>query len=95
MASIKPLGDRVLVQADAAEEVTSSGLYIPDTAKEKPQQGTVIAVGAGKVENGNKIDMTVKKGDKVLYGKYAGTEVTLEGDEYLIMRESDIVGILS
>jgi chaperonin GroES len=95
MASIKPLGDRVLVQADAAEEVTSSGLYIPDTAKEKPQQGIVIAVGAGKVENGNKIDMTVKKGDKVLYGKYAGTEVTFDGDEYLIMRESDIVGILS
>jgi chaperonin GroES len=95
MASIKPLGDRVLVQADAAEEVTSSGLYIPDTAKEKPQQGKVIAVGTGKVENGNKIEMTVKKGDKVLYGKYAGTEVTLDGDEYLIMRESDIVGILS
>lgn len=95
MASIKPLGDRVLVQADAAEEVTSSGLYIPDTAKEKPQQGNVIAVGAGKVENGNKIEMTVKKGDKVLYGKYAGTEVTLDGEEYLIMRESDIVGILS
>ncbi len=95
MASIKPLGDRVLVQADAAEEKTSSGLYIPDTAKEKPQQGTVIAVGAGKVENGNKIDMTVKEGDKVLYGKYAGTEVTFDGEEYLIMRESDIVGILS
>ena len=95
MASINPLGDRVLVQADAAEEVTSSGLYIPDTAKEKPQQGKVIAVGAGKVENGTKIEMTVKKGDKVLYGKYAGTEVTLDGDEYLIMRESDIVGILS
>lgn len=95
MASIKPLGDRVLVQADAAEEKTSSGLYIPDTAKEKPQQGTVIAVGAGKVENGNKIDMTVKKGDKVLYGKYAGTEVSFDGVEYLIMRESDIVGILS
>ncbi|MEQ9092174.1 MAG: co-chaperone GroES, partial [Balneola sp.] len=87
MASIKPLGDRVLVQADAAEEKTSSGLYIPDTAKEKPQQGTVIAVGAGKVENGNKIDMTVKKGDKVLYGKYAGTEVSFDGEEYLIMRE--------
>ena len=95
MASIKPLGDRVLVQADAAEEKTSSGLYIPDTAKEKPQQGTVIAVGAGKVENGNKIDMTVKKGDKVLYGKYAGTDVSFDGEEYLIMRESDIVGILS
>ena len=95
MASIKPLGDRVLVQADAAEEKTSSGLYIPDTAKEKQQHGTVIAIGAGKVENGNKIDMTVKKGDKVLYGKYAGTEVSFDGEEYLIMRESDIVGILS
>ncbi|MFV1883796.1 MAG: co-chaperone GroES [Balneola sp.] len=95
MASIKPLGDRVLVKADAAEEVTSSGLYIPDTAKEKPQQGTVVAVGPGKVENGNKIDLTVKEGDKVLYGKYAGTEVTLDGEEYLIMRESDIVGILA
>lgn len=95
MASIKPLGDRVLVKADVAEEVTSSGLYIPDTAKEKPQQGSVVAVGPGKVENGNKIDMTVKKGDKVLYGKYAGTEVSVDGNEYLIMRESDIVGILS
>jgi chaperonin GroES len=95
MASIKPLGDRVLIQADVAEEVTSSGLYIPDTAKEKPQQGTVIAVGPGKVENGTKVDMTVSEGDKVLYGKYAGTEVTIDGNEYLIMRESDIVGILS
>ncbi|WP_018127046.1 co-chaperone GroES [Balneola vulgaris] len=95
MASIKPLGDRVLVKADAAEEVTSSGLYIPDTAKEKPQQGTVVAVGPGKVENGNKIEMSVKEGDKVLYGKYAGTEVSFDGEEYLIMRESDIVGILS
>ncbi|HKK25483.1 MAG TPA: co-chaperone GroES, partial [Gracilimonas sp.] len=78
-----------------AEEKTSSGIIIPDTAKEKPQQGTVIAVGAGKVENGNKIEMSVKKGDKVLYGKYAGTEVTLDGEEYLIMRESDIMGIVS
>lgn len=95
MASIKPLSDRVLVKADAAEEVTSSGLYIPDTAKEKPQQGTVISVGPGKIENGVKIEMTVKKGDKVLYGKYAGTEVKLGDEEYLIMRESDIVGILS
>lgn len=95
MASIKPLGDRVLVKADVAEEVTSSGLYIPDTAKEKPQQGTVVAVGAGKVENGNLIEMTVKAGDKVLYGKYSGTEVTVEGEEFLIMRESDIVGILA
>ena len=95
MASIKPLGDRVLIQADVAEEVTSSGLYIPDTAKEKPQQGTVIAVGPGKVENGTKVEMTVNEGDKVLYGKYAGPEVTIDGNEYLIMHESDIVGILS
>ncbi len=95
MASIKPLGDRVLIQADVAEEVTSSGLYIPDTAKEKPQQGTVVAVGPGKVENGTKVDMSVSEGDKVLYGKYAGTEVTIDGVEYLIMRESDIVGILA
>ena len=95
MASIKPLGDRVLIQADVAEEVTSSGLYIPATAKEKPQQGTVVAVGPGKVENGTKVDMSVSKGDKVLYGKYAGTEVTIDGEEYLIMRESDIVGILA
>jgi len=95
MASIKPLGDRVLIKADFAEEVTSSGLYIPDTAKEKPQQGTVVAVGPGKVENGTKVDMSVSEGDKVLYGKYAGTEVTIDGEEYLIMRESDIVGILA
>jgi chaperonin GroES len=95
MAKIQPLGDRVLVLAEAAEEKTSSGIIIPDTAKEKPQQGTVKAVGAGTVENGNKIEMTVKEGDKVLYGKYAGTEVTLEGEEYLIMRETDIMGIVS
>ena len=95
MASIKPLGDRVLIQADVAEEVTSSGLYIPDTAKEKPQQGTVVAVGPGKVENGTKVDMSVCEGDKVLYGKYAGTEVTIDGEEYLIMREADIGGILA
>jgi chaperonin GroES len=96
MASIKPLGDRVLVQADAAEEKTSSGLYIPDTAKEQPQQGTVIAVGAGKVENGKRIDMTVKKGDKVLYGKFnKGTEVNIDGETYLIISESELVGILS
>lgn len=95
MAKIKPLGDRVLVQAEPAEEKNQLGIIIPDTAKEKPQQGTVIAVGAGRVENGNKIEMTVKKGDKVLYGKYAGQEITLEGVEYLIMKESDIMGIVS
>ncbi len=94
MANIKPLSDRVLVQPEEAEEQTSSGIIIPDTAKEKPQQGKVVAVGPGKVEDGNKIDMSVSEGDKVLYGKYAGTEITLDGEEYMIMRESDILGII-
>ncbi|QXD13957.1 co-chaperone GroES [Rhodocaloribacter litoris] len=94
MIHIKPLGDRVVVKPEPAEEKTSSGLYIPDTAKEKPQRGTVVAVGPGRVENGTKIDMTVKEGDTVLYGKYAGTEVRLGDEEYLIMRETDILGIL-
>lgn len=94
MTTIRPLSDRVVVKAEAAEEKTSSGLYIPDSAKEKPQRGTVISVGPGRVENGNKIDMTVKEGDTVLYGKYAGTEITLDSNEYLIMRESDILGIV-
>ena len=75
-------------------EQMRGGLYIPDTAKEKPQEGEVIAVGPGKVENGNKIELTVKVGDKVLFGKYSGTEVKLDGDEYLIMREDDILGII-
>src|SRR5690625_6280596 len=87
MASIKPLGDRVVVKPEAAEEKTSSGLYIPDTAKEKPQRGTVVAVGPGRVENGTKIDMSVSEGDTVLYGKYAGTEITIENEDYLIVRE--------
>jgi chaperonin GroES len=92
--SIKPLGDRVVVKPKPAEEKTASGLFIPDTAKEKPQRGTVVSVGPGRVENGTKIDMTVKEGDTVLYGKYAGTEIKLDGEDYLIMRESDILGIL-
>jgi chaperonin GroES len=95
MAAIKPLSDRVLVRPVEAEEKTSSGIIIPDTAKEKPQKGTVVEAGPGKVENGNKIEMSVKKGDEVLYGKYSGTEITLDGEEYLIMRESDILGIVS
>jgi chaperonin GroES len=95
MASIKPLSDRVLVRPIEAEEKTESGIIIPDTAKEKPQRGTVIAAGPGKVENGNKIDISVQEGDEVLYGKYSGTEVTLDGEEFLIMRESDILGIVS
>lgn len=94
MASIKPLGDRVVVQPKEADEKTESGLYIPDSAQEKPQKGTVIAIGPGRVENGTKIDMTVSAGDEILYGKYAGTEVTIEGEEYLIMRESDIFGVI-
>lgn len=91
---IQPLSDRVVVQAQDAEEQTASGLYIPDTAKEKPQRGVVLSVGPGRVENGTKIDMTVKSGDVVLYGKYSGTEVTLDNQEYMIMRESDILGII-
>lgn len=88
--SIRPLADRVLVEAAPAEERTASGIIIPDTAKEKPQRGTVVAVGNGKKDE----PVTVKVGDQVLYGKYAGTEITVEGKEYLIMRESDIFAIL-
>ena len=95
MASITPIGDRVVVKPEAAEEKTSSGLFIPDTAKEKPQRGTVVAVGTGRYENGTKIDMTVKVGDTVLYGKYAGSEVQLDGEDLMMMRESDIFGVLS
>ena len=87
---IKPLADRVLVKADAAEETTASGIIIPDTAKEKPQRGEVVAVGEGKKDE----PTTVKVGDKVLYGKYSGTEISIEGVEYLIMRESDIYAVL-
>jgi chaperonin GroES len=94
MASIKPLGDRVVVKPQPAEEKTASGLFIPDTAKEKPQKGTIIAVGPGRTENGTKIDMTVKAGDVVLYGKYSGTEIELDSDDLLIMRETDILGIV-
>ncbi|HEX4948366.1 MAG TPA: co-chaperone GroES [Blastocatellia bacterium] len=95
MASrIRPLQDRVIVKRTDEAEQMRGGLYIPDTAKEKPQEGEVIAVGPGKVENGNKIELTVKVGDKVLFGKYSGTEVKLDGEEYLIMREDDILGII-
>lgn len=88
--SIKPLADRVLVEPAAAEEKTVGGIIIPDTAKEKPQKGTVVAVGNGKKDE----PMTVKAGDQVLYGKYAGTEISVDGKEYLIMRESDIFAIV-
>jgi len=93
--NIKPLADRVVVEAAAAEEKSSGGIILPDTAQEKPQQGTVAAVGPGKAsDTGTIVEMTVKAGDKVLYGKYSGTEVTHDGKEYLIMRESDILAIL-
>ena len=94
MASIKPLGDRVVVRPQEAEEKTESGLYIPDTAKEKPQRGTIVSVGPGRVEDGKKIDMSVGEGDTVLYGKYAGTEITINNEDLLIMRENDILGII-
>lgn len=87
---IKPLGDRVLVKPAEAEEKTKSGLIIPDTAKEKPQKGEVIAVGPGKKDE----PLTVKVGDNVLYGKYSGTEINIEGENYLIMKESDIFAII-
>ena len=92
---IKPLSDRVVVEALEAEEKTSGGIYLPDTAKEKPQMGKIIAAGPGKVsDSGEKIAMQVKKGDTILYGKYSGTEVQFEGKEYIIMHESDILAIL-
>jgi len=87
---IKPLADRVIVQPAAAEKKTAGGIIIPDTAKEKPQRGVIMAVGNGKPDE----PMTVKKGDTVLYGKYAGTEITIEGNDYLIMRESDVLAIV-
>ena len=92
---LKPLADRVVVEAAPAEEMSSGGIILPDTAQEKPQQGTVVAVGPGKVsESGKEVAMSVKKGDKILYGKYSGTEFAFEGTEYLIMRESDILAVL-
>nr|WP_275449993.1 co-chaperone GroES [Carboxydothermus hydrogenoformans] len=91
----RPLHDRVLVKPLPTEEVTKSGIVIPDTAKEKPQQGEVKAVGSGRIlENGERVPMEVKVGDRVFYSKYAGTEVKIDGEEYLILRESDILGIL-
>lgn len=88
--NITPLHDRVIVKAAPAEEKTAGGIIIPDTAKEKPQRGTVIAAGPGKKDE----PMTVKEGDSILYGKYAGTEISFEGNEYLIMRESDILAVI-
>jgi chaperonin GroES len=92
---IKPLSDRVLVLRIEEDEETSGGIIIPDTAKEKPQEGKVVAAGPGRLdENGKKIPMSVKKNDRILFGKYAGTEIQIEGVEHIIMREDDILGIV-
>lgn len=92
---VKPLGDRVLVQPEAEEEQVKGGIIIPDTAKEKPQRGKIVAIGTGKTDDsGKKIALNVKKGDSVLYGKYSGTEVRLEDEDYLIMPEGDILAII-
>jgi chaperonin GroES len=93
--NVKPMEDRVILKPMEAEQKTAGGIIIPDNAKEKPQKGEVIAVGPGKMsEKGAKIEMSLKKGDKVLYGKYSGTEITIDGQEYLIVRESDVLAII-
>lgn len=93
--NIRPLGDRVLIQPAEAKETMKGGIIIPDSAKEKPQEGTVVGAGPGKIlEDGKIRPMSVKKGDKVIYSKYAGTEVKVDGEEHLLMREDDILGIV-
>ncbi len=93
--SIKPLSDRVVVEAAPAEEVSSGGIILPDTAQEKPQQGTVVAVGPGKTsDTGTLVKMAIKTKDKVLFGKYSGSDITIDGKDYMIMRESDILAII-
>ncbi|MDI6689151.1 MAG: co-chaperone GroES [Actinomycetota bacterium] len=91
---LKPLGNRVVVKPSEKEERTKSGIVLPDTAKEKPQEGKVIAVGPGEYKEGKRVPMEVKVGDKVIYSKYGGTEVKIEGEEYLILREDDILAIV-
>ena len=93
--NIRPLHDRIIVERIEEETMTASGIIIPDSAKEKPQEGTVIAVGKGKVtEDGKVLPLDVKVGDKVLFGKYSGTEIKIEGKEYLMMREDDVLGVV-
>jgi len=92
---IKPLGERVVIEVSEGDVKTASGIVLPDTAKEKPQEGTVVAVGTGKLlDNGTRSEMEVKEGDKVLFSKYSGTEVKVEGKDYLVVRESDILAVL-
>jgi chaperonin GroES len=96
MANLKPLGDRVVVKPKGKEETTRSGIVLPDTASEKPQQGEVISVGPGRVlDNGKRVELDVKAGDSVLFAKYAGTEFKLDDDELLILRESDVLAVLN
>ncbi len=93
--AVRPLEDRVLVKPTEAETKTASGIYLPETSKEKPVKGEVIAVGPGKrLENGKRAEMSVRKGDTVVYGKYAGTEVEIKGDKHLILRESELLGVI-
>ena len=91
---IRPLHDRVIVKRIEEEEKTKGGIFIPDTAKEKPQEGRVVAVGPGKQDDGKVIPLGVKAGDKILFGKYSGTEIKLDGEEHLIMKEDDILGVI-
>ncbi len=92
---LRPLGDRIIIELIEAEEKTASGIVLPDSAKEKPSEGKVIAVGSGRVlDNGNRVELDVKEGDRIIFSKYAGTEVKYEGNEYLILRESDILAVI-
>ncbi|WOV87067.1 co-chaperone GroES [Sporosarcina oncorhynchi] len=92
---LKPLGDRIVIELIEVEEKTSSGIVLPDSAKEKPQEGKVVAAGTGRVlENGQRVDLEVKEGDRIIFSKYAGTEVKYEGNEYLILRETDVLAII-
>ncbi len=92
---LKPLGDRVVIEAIEKEETTASGIVLPDSAKEKPQEGKVVAIGSGRLENGERVPLEVQEGDRVIYSKYAGTEIKVGDKEVLIMRESDILAVLS
>jgi chaperonin GroES len=95
VANIRPVGDRVVVKPAAKEEVTKSGIVIPDTAKEKPQEGTVVAVGSGRLlDNGDRAPMDVREGDRILFAKYGGTEFKLDGEEYLVLKENDILAVI-
>lgn len=92
--NIKPLGDRIIIRVIESEETTKSGIVLPGTAKEKPMQGEVLAVGSGEMVDGKKIPLELKVGDKVIYSKYAGTEVKMDGNEYLIVRQSDVLAVI-